>query len=302
MKNMTTNKFQLSLIALMFVLGTAPTFAQNASVGQSGNNTVKTDSRILYHNGPVRTGGQNVYFIFYGCWTSPCANLDDSTAINILEEFSATVGNSPYLGINSTYTDRIGNAASHSLVYAGQVFDSSYAHGSELTKSDIEAIISDQFLGFGLPADPQGIYVVVASADISSTATGFCVPGAPPFHSSAIIVGGLETYIFLGHPNRCPAIAGPQFGNQPTPNANFAADALVTNFAHAANGLLTNPYGTGWYDRNGLENADKCTGNFGTTYTTPNGARANVHLGGQRDYLLETNWINNRKGSCVLLP
>jgi len=75
----------------------------------------------------------------------------------------------------------------------------------------------------------------------------------------------------------------------------------VTNLTHALNGVLTNPFGNGWYDRYGLENADKCTGNFGTTYTTPNGARANLRLH-QRDYLVEQNWVNNRKGSCIQFP
>jgi hypothetical protein len=74
---------------------------------------------------------------------------------------------------------------------------------------------------------------------------------------------------------------------------------MATNLAHALNGLLTNPYGNGWLDRYNLENADKCTATFGQTYTTANGARANYRLG-SRDFLLEQNWVNARKGYCAL--
>jgi len=287
------------LIVLSLTVSALPASAQNSPESQSANNLQKTNTRILYHDGPVRTNAQNLYFIFYGCWTNTCGIAGDTTTINILTEFSATVGNTPYMTINSTYTDGSGHPASAGLVYAGMVVDSWYAHGNQLTKSDIEGIISDQILSFALPQDPQGIYVVVASADIASTATGFCVPGAKPFHSSAIINGGLLSYVFLGNPNRCAVVAGPQFTGGPTPNGSFAGDALVANFAHALNGLLTNPYGNGWYDRYGLENADKCAQTFGQTYTTGNGARANIHLG-QRDFLLEENWVNGRKASCAM--
>jgi hypothetical protein len=100
--------------------------------------------------------------------------------------------------------------------------------------------------------------------------------------------------------NRCKTIAGAPFGPI-TPNGNFAGDAMVTNLTHALNGLLTNPFGNGWYDRYGFENADKCSGTFGQTYTTANGARANIRLG-SRDFLIEQNWVNNRKGFCAMHP
>ena len=293
---------QIVLILVSLALSTASASAQNAPLSQIANAPVKTDSRMLYHGGPVRTFVQNVYFIFYGCWTGTCASADDTTAMNILGEFIATIGNTPYMMINSTYPDFTGPPASGAIVYAGMVVNSGYPHGLDLTQSDIEAIITDQIGNFGLPQDPQGIYIVVASADVASNETGFCTPGAPPFHSSAVIYGLRLPYVFIGNPNRCATVAGWQFlppSGGSTPNGNFAADAMVGNLAHALNGLLTNPFGNAWYDRYGLENADKCTGTFGQTYTTANGARANIRLG-SRDFLLEQNWVNNRKGFCSL--
>jgi hypothetical protein len=100
-------------------------------------------------------------------------------------------------------------------------------------------------------------------------------------------------------------VAGPQLSpSGPTPNNTYAGDVLVSNLAHAINGIVTNPRGNGWFDRYGLENADKCQdalGNpsFGQTYLTANGARANVRMGGF-DFLIQQNWVNDRKARCAL--
>lgn len=251
----------------------------------AAQNSKTTTSKMLYHNSPVLHHVQNTYVIWYGCWTDNCGLLGDTKTIDVINGFLATIGNTPYMSINSTYADGTGPATG-SLAYAGTVFDSSYAHGVELTDADIQGIVYDQIINFRLPHDPQGIYIVLASADIASNATGFCSPGAPPYHRSAVINGGVTKYIFLGNPNRCPTVAGPQFSGTgvPTPHNSFAGDVLASNLAHAFNTTLTNPHGTGWFDRNGFENTDKCVDRFGQptfgeTFLTANGARANIRLG-----------------------
>jgi hypothetical protein len=216
-----------------------------------------------------------------------------------------SIGNSPYAQINATYTDASGQPAVSAFIYGGQIIDSSYSHFPDLSQSDIVSLISKQVNNFQLPQDPNGIYVVISSADIASTETGFCTPSAPPFHGQGIVNGTLVKYIFLGNPNRCPTVAGPQFSRTgPTPNDSYAADVLASIFAHALNALVTNPRGNGWFDRYGLENADKCQDAlgqpaFGPTYLTANGARANVRLG-SRNFLIQQNWVNDRKGRCAM--
>jgi hypothetical protein len=267
---------------------------------------------MFYHNGPVLTGFHDVYFIFYGCWTDNCGSAGDTATMTVLTNFMSSIGSTPYMAIDSTYPDSNSQAPNGALLYGGSVIDSSYSHGTELTETDIEQIL-DGHIGSSssqtdLPTDPLGIYIIVASADVNSTATGFCTADAPPFHDYYLIYGSTRMpYIFLGNPNRCPAVAGPQFIGRrgkrlPTPNNSFAGDAMVTNLAHALNGTLTNPFGNGWFDRYGLENADKCSGTFGRTFTTANGAQANIHLSGNYDYLIEQNWINDRRGRCVMSP
>jgi len=262
-------------------------------------------SKMLYHNGPILTGTQNIYALYYGCWTDTCGSAGDLKTRMVLTDFFTSIGNSRYAQINSTYTDASGQQAASAFIFGGEVIDASYSHGTELTRADIVDLISYQVNNFQLPQDSNGIYVIIASADVASSDTGFCAPSAPPFHGRGLVNGNPVNYIFLGNPQRCPAVAGPQFSpSGPTPNDSYAADVLASNFAHALNGIVTNPLGAGWYDRYGFENTDKCQDAlghpaFGQTYLTANGARANARFGG-RDFLIQQNWVNYRKARCAM--
>jgi hypothetical protein len=123
------------------------------------------------------TGTSAVYVIWYGTWDDNAAN----TAVQfILTDFLSNVGGSPYFQINAMYPNGIGGAPSGALLYGGSVVDR-YSHGLELTADDIAGIAQNQIETNGLPQDPSGIYVVLASADVSSNSTGFC----PTFSTSA---------------------------------------------------------------------------------------------------------------------
>jgi len=263
----------------------------------------KSTGKMVYHDGPVLPGTQNIYTIWYGCWNNNCGLMGDTQTPELMADLLISIGGRPYLQINSTYPDSSGLAPTGDLIYGGSVEDASYSHGVDLKKSDFAGIISDQVNNFRLPQDPHGIYVIVASGDVASSDTGFCTAALPQMHGIEIVNGSLVQYIFLGNPNRCPTVAGPQFFSNgtrlPTPNDNFAFDVLASNLAYALNGTLTNPRGNGWYDRYGLENADKCKNTFGQTYLTSNGARANVRFGA-RDYLIQQNWVNDRKPRCAM--
>ena len=291
--------FKTFIVALALFLA-----AMQAANAQTRNAPTKTNGKITYHGGQVLTGTRNVYFIYYGCWTEQCGSAGDTPTMALLADFIINVGNTPYIQINSTYPDSNGQAPTGTLIFGGLVVDDSYSHGTELTDADVVAMISYQVNNFQLPQDSNGIYVVFASADISANAMGFCATGASPFHDVGIVNGSPVVYAFVGNPGRCPAVAAPQFvaadGTRlTTPNGSFAGDAMVTNLAHVLNTTLTDPWSDGWYDRYGLENSDKCTGKFGQTYTTGNGASANIRIGG-RDYMLEQNWVNDKRGGCSL--
>lgn len=273
-------------------------------------NTPNTKGKILYHGGSVMIGASDAYLIWYGCWTNTCGDNGSTATREVIEQFTVSIGSTPYFAINSGYPMSNGYAPSGSLLLGGVTTVPTYTHGTELSEDDIKAIVADQIDSGALPPDPSGIYIVLASGDVGSSATGLCsAVGTPPLHGTALpAIGTFMRYGFLGNPNRCPSIAGPQFmtanaTHLPTPNGDFAADVMASDLAHLFNAIITNPYpdisylNDGWYDRYGLENADKCQGTFGPTYTTANGARANVRWGG-RDFLVQQNWVNDKKAHC----
>jgi hypothetical protein len=288
-------------LAILIFATLGALFSPASLFGQRGN--PKTDSRILYHNGQIMRNASHLYFIYYGCWSCdfPGSNFDTQITLG---NFASTLGLSPYFRINSTYPDADGISPSGALIYGGAVSIETYTHGNELTVSDIQSIVTEQFSAGTLPLDPAGIYLVFASSDISSLATGFCTAGSAPHHGQSIYQGTQIRYAFIGNAARCPTVAASQFVAPngtllPSPNQNYAADAMASTMAHALNVIVTNPNGNGWFDRYGLENAAKCQGKFGTTYTTANGARANLKFG-TRDFLIQQNWINYGKGYCTL--
>src|ERR1051325_7230185 len=100
-------------IFLILVLAALSTAAQKQQL----------TSKMLYHNGPVLAVSQNIYMIYYGCWTNNCGSLGDTQTQELLTEFSIYLGNSPYAQINSTYTDPSGQPAASSFIFGGFVVD-----------------------------------------------------------------------------------------------------------------------------------------------------------------------------------
>jgi hypothetical protein len=302
-ENMKTKRNNLKVVLVLVTLSifglSRSTMAQGPN--QKPTDNVKTDSRILYHDGSVMVGDQDVYLIWYGCWDDTCRNGNTTTQA-ILIDFISSLGGSPYFQINAMYENSVGQRPTGALFYGGSVFDR-FSHGFELTASDLEGIVADQIASYNLPQDPLGIYVVLASSEVSSQSTGFCMPSTFAHHGTGSTLGAEFKYAFVGNANRCPSLAASQFmsgGVQlPTPNDNLAADAMASTLAQVLSVVVTNPTGRAWFDRYGLESAAKCAGQFGPTYLTVNGARANLRLG-SRDYLIQQNWVRTRKEHCAM--
>jgi hypothetical protein len=234
---------------------------------------------ISYHGGPLITSGPNVHFIWYGSWSS-----GDKA---ILENLARSLGGSPYFNINTTYYNGSGTHVANSVSLAGEANDN-YSRGKSLSDADIVTIVSAQN-----PTDTSGFYAVMTAADVNET-SGFCTQYCG-WHDHATI-GGLDIkYAFIGNPARCPSACTNGTG---APNGSVGADGAASIFSHELEEATTDPDLNAWFDTTGEENADKCAWTFGATYTTANGATANMNLGG-KDYLIQQNWVNASGGFCA---
>jgi len=298
MKSNLIGSITIGLALALAVLGGSAA-AQNASTssGNSGGSATRTDRSIEYHNGPVLTGTQFVYLIWYGEWAT------NTYSQIVLADFVSNLGASPYFQINTGYPNSAGQAPSGELTYGGAANDA-YSHSATLTEADVADVVANLILtggSTGLPFDPSGIYVVLTSPDVTvqDGATQFCLTCCN-LHGHSSIAGSDFRYVFVGSPRRCPSACSPQ---SQSPNGNYEADAMASWLAAALSEVVTDPTDSGWYDRYGLENSEKCEGTYGTTYTVTNQwgelAQANIKLG-NRDYLLQQNWVNGKKGHCAM--
>ncbi|WP_406666401.1 hypothetical protein [Gallaecimonas sp. GXIMD1310] len=247
-----------------------------------------TNNGIYYHGGPVMLGTTNVYYIWYGNWSSY------ASAQTILPDLMPGLSGSSIYNINTSYTDSNNAHVANSVNLAGQVADSG-SQGTVLNDAAIQTIVTNAINNLGLPMDTNAVYFVLTAPDVQETSgfgTQYC-----GWHTSASINGQTVKYAFVGDAEtQAPSGCGV---NNPSPNGNGGADAMASVMYHELSEAVSDPELNAWYDRQGQENADKCAWTFGSTYTTSNGASANVNLGG-RDWLLQQNWLNANGGVCTL--
>ena len=258
------------------------------NVGTLTSTLDRTRFRLRYHdNGPVMVATPHVYLIWYGDWTG-------NDARQVVANFLTSVGGSAYFAINTQYHDVSGAAPSGGLIFAGDS-DDSYSHGRDLSDADVQAVVAASIVNHRLPLDPRGIYFVLGSADVDAT-SGLCSLYCG-FHNWTTIIGTTVRYGFVGDGARCPGQCAPQVVS---PSGNFGADAMISTLATLISGTISDPTLSSWYDRLGLEGAEKCAWSYGATYSTANGAQANIVLGG-RDYLVPQNWVMTKRGGhCAL--
>ncbi len=243
---------------------------------------------ISYHGGPLITSGPTVYYIWYGNWSG-------NSATTILDDFAASEGGSPYFNINTTYYDgsavHVKNVVNFS---SSNSTTDSYSHGTALSDSAVQAIVSDAITSGKLPSDGNGVYFVLTSSDVNET-SGFCTQYCG-WHTHGTIGGADIKYSFVGNPDRCPSACEAQ---TTSPNGNAGADGMASIIAHELEEATTDPDLNAWYDTRGEENADKCAWTFGTESTASNGSKYNITLG-NREYLIQQNWVNASGGYCAM--
>jgi len=248
-----------------------------------------TSSSISYHNGPIMTGATNVYYIWYGNWTN-------NSATTILADLMRGFTGSLLFNTNTTYYNAAGTRVLNSINFVQSTNDN-YSSGASLTDAAVQSIVSKALSTGALPRDSNGVYFVLTSSDVKETSgfgTKYC-----GWHTHGTILGTDIKYAFVGDastqaPSGCIALT-----SSLAPNGNLGADGMASVIFHELSETVTDPDLNAWFDSRGAENADKCAWTFGTTYTTATGKRANVRLG-NRDFLIQQNWVNASGGYCAM--
>ena len=260
-----------------------PTHPNGNGNGQAGKGNPSGANGISYHGGPLILGTTNVYYIWYGNWTG-------NSATTILTDLATNLGGSGYFNINTTYYNGSNTHVSNSVHYAGSTTDN-YSQGKALSDGQIQSVVASAISSSRVSKDTNAVYFVLTSADVTAT-SGFCTQYCG-WHTHGIISGSDIKYAFIGNPDRCPSACEAQTTG---PNGNAGADGMASIISHELEEAVTDPDLNAWYDRRGMENADKCAWTFGTTYQA-NGAMANMRVG-SRDYLIQRNWVNASGGFC----
>jgi hypothetical protein len=253
--------------------------------GEASNKARPASNGISYHGGALMLGTNHMYYIWYGNWGG-------NTAVTILEDLARSIGGSPYFNINTTYYNGSNVHVSNSVTFGSSTTDS-YSHGTSLSDSAIQAVVTSALTSGRLPYDPSGIYFVLTSADVTAS-SGFCTQYCG-WHTYGTINGFNIKYSFVGNPDRCPSSCEAQTTG---PNGNAGADGMASIIAHELEEAVTDPNLNAWYDTRGRENADKCAWTFGSTSTAGNGSLYNMTLGA-RNYLIQQNWVNASGGFCA---
>jgi hypothetical protein len=255
---------------------------------------------IFYHGGPI-IKAPSVAAIYWGTSTiysggpAPGTTGSGSQDGSLVGFFLRNLGGSSYFNINTDYYDTIGNGnVTNVLGYTGFWADNTNATGSAPSDAAIQAEVVRAFTGNKLAYNASTVYLVFTGSGVNlggGFGSQYCA-----YHGHFSWNGNQVKYAAQPYnydfPSGCSALSG-------SPNNDFAADAEVNTLAHETEEATTDPQLNAWYDRRGYENADKCAWTFGTTYTTSNGAKANMSLGG-KNFLIQHNWLNRGSGGCSL--
>lgn len=252
---------------------------------------------INYHTGGTVLKGNPVpiYIIWYGNWTNGPKPSDSPLTQNLIQTFlgSNALGGSSYEAINTTYGDTTGNVSGH--LNFTQAVNDNYSQGTKLADRVLPTVVSHA-ISAGLPNDPNGVYLILTSSDVSES-SGFCRTYCG-FHTHATINGSDLKYAFIGNVDKCPSGCEIQSTGPNSPSVGVGgADGMINTITHETEEAITDPDLNAWFDSSGNEDADKCNFKFGPTQTAPNGAKFNQTFGGL-NWMIQMEWENSRGGGC----
>ncbi len=264
-------------------------------------------ANLSYHGGTngvgVETGADRVYLVY---WGSQWNNNDPSGEAAIQQKFFNGVGGSSWNNSVTEYCEGVssgtifcngaGTAATNPKGVLAEVwYDNASAAPSRPRQSDLasEAIrAAAHFSNTSASANTTAQYVI--NTAIGNNASGFGTQYCA-WHSSTSSSSGNIAYTNMPYITDAGASCGANFVNS---GSAGLTDGITIVGGHEFAETETDIYpSTGWLDKNGLENGDKCA-----WISSGQGAAADITLstGSFPVQSLWSNAFNSDAGGCVL--
>jgi hypothetical protein len=297
-------------------------FAHNQAKNRPGSN-----NNLSWHGGPVQHASQ-VYAIYWspsnfsgvagfsaGYDTTIDQYFTDLTH-DITGQSTETTGNVYFS--DTQYNDTGTNARNYYPVsFANAVYDSTPAAAGtscsdrytpagcvtdQQIESEISTVISQNSLPTGMGTEyfvftPKGL----GSCDGSSCSFSYWCA----YHSNFQATSGGPQILYANMPYASTvsgACGSGQSPNGPSGSGPADADSTINLTSHEHNETVTDPLGTGWWDRSGYEDGDKCAWTFGSTSGSTSFGAYNQTINADH-YYLQREWSNaaaSGSGGCVL--
>ncbi len=258
---------------------------------------------LSYHGGPVmRT--TTVYAIHWLPSTYRVASGYRTAIATYLRDVAADSGGSANVySVLEQYGDASGNVA-YDVAFGGtttdaRAFPASACHSSLracLTDAQLRAEIARVRAAHAWPAGGSALFLLFLPRDVAACdgAAGascafsrFCA-----YHGSTGTGASALLYAIMPYAETRPRACGVR--QHPV---GREADAVINVLSHEHREAITDPFGTAWYDADGLEGSDKCAWNFGDAVGGSAGLQYTNLIHGHR-YWLQQEW-SNAGTACV---
>ncbi|KAL0908594.1 hypothetical protein M5K25_023096 [Dendrobium thyrsiflorum] len=296
--------YRLLPFLLLLLLSSSTAFHSSSYTPHRSLILVQQQPLILrYHNGPLLKGNLTLHILWYGKFTpSQRAAISDFVVSLSPSSKLPPPSAASWWATTAAYP---GGAAIISIGH--EILDTSYSLGRSLTTASLRRLARR---AAGGPIK-NAIAAVFTSADVA--VDGFCMSSCG-LHGAARNSGVKFPYLWVGNaavqcPGQCawpyalPEYGPPGAAPLVAPSGDVGVEGIVINLATLMAGVVTNPYGRGYFQGPAaapLEAVTACTGIFGSgaypgypgkvLVDTKSGASYNARGVNGREYLLPAMW------------
>jgi len=270
--------------------------------GNAPPSSGSTSANLIYQGGTGGVGVEVAPAIVLVLWGSQWNNNDPSGEAAILQSFYSNVGGSAWLNSVVQYCEGVASgtvfcngsgtpSGNQPGMFLGTWVDNATAAPSRPKQSDFANEAIRAAAHYGITSNNINVQYVIATSHGNNSigfGTQFCA-----YHSSTSSAYGRIAYTNLPYMTDAGASCGANF-NGLGPNAGITIVG-----GHELAETISDPFpNSGWLDKNGAENADKCA-----WIQTGQGASAVAPFANGTSFPVQSLWsnaFNNKAGGCVI--